>query len=90
MNSVQTYLTAMACMMAGLNSVTVVWFFLQPDWKPRRAWEDEGWFEPFVGNWQIATSRSTHVRARPTGSLSTGSPEIGDLSTAISIVPRPF
>ena len=85
MNFVQTYAAAMACMMVGLNSVMVVWFFLQPDWKPERVWEKAGWFESFDGKWKRAMISSTHVCAAPTGSRSTGSPEGGDLSTAFTL-----
>jgi hypothetical protein len=82
MSSVQCYANVMFCMMIGVQSVTFVWFCLQPDWKPVRPWEREGWFQSFSD--ELAASTFTALRPKERGSRFDGSPEFLERRTALS------
>ncbi|MBI2805530.1 MAG: hypothetical protein HYX68_11185 [Planctomycetes bacterium] len=88
MTGIQTYTAVMAWMLIGLQTVTLIWFYIQADWKPARLWEAEGWFEPFNANWPRSASSSTYFRSERWGSPATGSPDAEDLSVAITNVRR--
>jgi hypothetical protein len=72
-------------MLIGLQSVTMVWFCLQADWKPARPWERAGWFLSFSD--ELRTSASSGFRSKQAGSRFDESPDASIRRPALDFRP---